>query len=229
MKRETSNKIRTIIEDFLPPVLKDTVAFQLLASVTGVGSYVRRSADFRARAPFLTEREYIDFYKASPRIHSETDNSKACIDRTTANILGDSVCDVGCGTGYLLHAIKAKNKQVNRFLGVEIVPPVDSGGIQFLEGKVESIPLPDKSIDTVVCTHVIEHILDHRAAIAELRRIARKRLIIVVPREREGYYSFNPHFNFFPYPHSFLRFIIPVPNDHICELIGRDIYYQETI
>ena len=35
--------------------------------------------------------------------------------------------------------------------------------------------------------------------------------IIVVPREREGIYTFNPHLNFFPYRHSFLRAMIPVP------------------
>ena len=62
-----------------------------------------------------------------------------------------------------------------------------------------------------MCTHVIEHILDYRAAIAELRRITGRRLIIVVPRERESIYAFNPHFNFFPYRHSFLRAMIPVP------------------
>ena len=61
------------------------------------------------------------------------------------------------------------------------------------------------------------------------RRIARRRLIIVVPREREGIYTFNPHFNFFPYSHSFLRAMIPVPADHVCEDIGRDIYYREDL
>ena len=78
-----------------------------------------------------------------------------------------------------------------------------------------------------MCTHVIEHILDLRGAIAELRRIARRRLIIVVPREREGIYTFNPHLNFFPYAHSFLRAMIPVPANHVCCDIGRDIYYME--
>jgi hypothetical protein len=49
----------------------------------------------------------------------------------------------------------------------------------------------------------------------------------VVPREREGIYTFNPHLNFFPYRHSFLRAMIPVPANHVCCDIGRDIYYME--
>ena len=42
-------------------------------------------------------------------------------------------------------------------------------------------------------------------------------------------YTFNPHFNFFPYTHSFLRAMIPVPENHICKDIKRDIYYMETM
>ena len=69
--------------------------------------------------------------------------------------------------------------------------------------------------------------LHYQKAIAELRRIARRRLIIVVPREREYRYTFNPHFNFFPYTHSFLRAVHPVPEVYVCQDIGRDIFYCE--
>jgi ubiquinone/menaquinone biosynthesis C-methylase UbiE len=92
---------------------------------------------------------------------------------------------------------------------------------------IEKLPFADRAFDTVVCTHVIEHILDYRAAIAELRRITGRRLIIVVPRERESIYAFNPHFNFFPYRHSFLRAMIPVPAQNLCLDVGRDIFYME--
>ena len=76
---------------------------------------------------------------------------------------------------------------------------------------------------------MIEHVLDYRAAIAELRRITKKRLIIIVPREREYRYTFNPHFNFFPYTHSFLRAMQPVPPTYQVEDIKRDIYYYEDM
>src|SRR5260370_40764776 len=103
-----------------------------------------------------------------------------------------------------------------------------TAGVDYVAAKIEQLPFPDRSFDTVVCTHVLEHILDYRSAIAELRRIVRRRLIIVVPREREYKYTFNPHFNFFPYPHSFLRAMHPVPADHVCADLDRDIYYRET-
>ena len=80
----------------------------------------------------------------------------------------------------------------------------------------------------VICTHVLEHVLDIAGAVRELRRVAKRRLILVVPQEREYRFTFNPHVNFFPYPHSFLRYMTPVPVNYRCESVGRDIYYVEV-
>ena len=58
--------------------------------------------------------------------------------------------------------------------------------------------------------------------------MARQTLILVVPREREYRFTFNPHLHFFPYAHSFLRYLPPIPQDHIIADVGRDIFYRET-
>jgi SAM-dependent methyltransferase len=231
MKRETSNKIRFVVEDLLPPLVKDSRVFRLAARAV-YGDIIDRTADFRRRAPFLTEAEYTAFYRDSPHVHSGTDNSQACLQRIAHGVVGDSVCDVGCGTGYLLRYVRdSRPANLKRLAGVEIVVPQlpENEGIDFFEGKVEKLPFADKEFDTVICTHVIEHILDYRSAIAELRRITAKRLIIVVPMERESLYALNLHFNFFPYPHSFLRAMFPVPEKYECLPVGRDIYYQEDV
>jgi hypothetical protein len=70
-------------------------------------------------------------------------------------------------------------------------------------------------------------VLDIRAAIAELRRICTRRLVIVVPLEREYRFTFNAHIHFFPYPHSFLRHISPLPTSYDLRVIGRDLLYTE--
>ena len=155
---------------------------------------------------------------------------QACLDLITRHIAGDTVCDIGCGTGHLLrHVKRAAGRRFERLVGVDFVLPAGARDpdIEFREAMIEKLPFPDRAFDTVVCTHVIEHILDYRAAIAELRRITARRLIIVVPRERESIYAFNPHFNFFPYRHSFLRAMIPVPAANLCLDVGRDIFYLE--
>jgi SAM-dependent methyltransferase len=230
MRRETTNRIRYVLEELIPPVLRDSWLFHRLARLVW-GAHITRLAEFRARAPFLTDEEYASLYRDHPRVHEGTDNSEASILRIVADTLGPSVCDVGCGTGALLQRIGAARPDIEKRTGVDFVID-DAGrlpGVDYVAARIEDLPFPDKAFDTVICTHVIEHVLDYRRSIAELRRIAKRCLIIVVPREREYRYSFNPHFNFFPYSHSFLRAVHPVPEAHVCEDIGRDIYYREDI
>lgn len=228
MNRETTNRIRFVLEDLLPPVVRDSALFRTVASFAW-GSHITRLASFRERAPFLSAEEYEALYRDHPRVHEGTDNSEACIARIVADTVGDSVCDVGCGTGVLLKRIREARGGDGRYTGVDFVVEDAAAipGVDYVAARIEELPFEDGAFDTVICTHVIEHLLDYRQAIAELRRIAAKRLIIVVPREREYRYSFNPHFNFFPYTHSFLRAMHPVPAAHVCVDVGRDIYYRE--
>jgi SAM-dependent methyltransferase len=231
MRRETSNRIRFLIEDVIPPIVRDSALFRRLA-LAAFGPAVNVAEDFRKRAPFLSEAEYDGFYENWTGPHEETDNSEACLERIASEIVGASVCDAGCGTGYLLRFLRDRmGDKVLRLTGTEIraTPGADISGLEIVEAKVEKLPFADGEFDTVICTHVIEHILSYRTAIAELRRITAKRLIIVVPMERESRFGFNLHVNFFPYPHSFLRAMMPVPERYVCEPIGRDIYYHEDI
>jgi len=228
MNRELTNKIRFIIEDICPAVIRDSFIFRGLAGMIW-GGHIEQLASFRERAPFLSDDEYEDLYRNHPRVHDDTDNSVACLDQIARDIVGTSVCDIGCGTGHLLRYVLKTNPDLKKVTGVDLViddiPPDET--IEFMAAKVETLPFADNEFDTVICTHVIEHILDYRQAITELRRITARRLIIIVPREREYRYTFNPHFNFFPYTHSFLRAMHPVPATHHCVDINRDIYYRE--
>jgi SAM-dependent methyltransferase len=231
VRREQTNQIRFVMEELLPPIVRDTALFRFAASLAW-GKHVSTLAEFRKQSPFVTAKEYNALYQVHPRVHEGTDNSRACLDRIAADAVGESLCDVGCGTGALLdHVRRNSNAPLARMVGTDMIEPAKTlgHGTSFVCGWIEDLPFEDRSFDTVVCTHVLEHILDLRRAIAELRRIVRRRLIIVVPQEREGIYTFNPHLNFFPYPHSFLRAMIPVPANHECLTIGRDIYYREEI
>ena len=228
MNRETTNRIRFVLEDILPPVVRDSGLFRSVAKLAW-GEHITRLTAFRKSAPFLDETEYEALYRDHPRVHEGTDNSEACIRRIIDNTVGDTICDVGCGTGVLLRRLREGRGGRGRYTGVDFV--VDDAaaieGVDYVAAEIEDLPFADGAFDTVICTHVIEHVLEYRQAIAELRRVARKRLIIVVPREREYLYSFNPHFNFFPYTHSFLRAVHPVPQKHVCVDVGRDIFYCE--
>jgi hypothetical protein len=119
MNREMTNRIRFVIEDILPPMVRDSQLFRGMAKLAW-GSHIDHLAKFRERAPFLTAEEYADLYRNHPRVHEGTDNSEACIKRILQSVKGGSNCDVGCGTGALLSRIKASG-DFRRLTGVDFV------------------------------------------------------------------------------------------------------------
>jgi len=231
MRRETANRIRFVLEELFPPIIRDSAPFRWLIGLR-YGSFAKEFFAFRRRAPFMTEAEFADFYRRYPRILDETDLSRICIDRIAEDAKPGRICDVGCGTGYLMRHLQAQDRlEGSRFVGVDIAVEAPGDDIMedcaFVEARLERLPFADRSFDTVICTHTLEHIFGFQRAIEELRRICAGRLIIVVPLERAYRYNFNPHLHFFAYPESFLAQMVPIPERHHCAVLKRDIYYWE--
>src|SRR3546814_1993978 len=66
MRRETTNAIRTVLEEVLPPFVRDSAAMRWLFR-RHWGRLVDDLEDFRARIPFVTPEEYRDVYARLPR------------------------------------------------------------------------------------------------------------------------------------------------------------------
>jgi SAM-dependent methyltransferase len=228
LRREFTNVIRFILEDCTPPVIRDIPFINKLLSILS-GINLKKCRELRVSIPDLTPEKIKSFYRDFPRIQEGTDNSKKCVEQIIFNVSGQSLCDVGCGTGYLLNQILLHNP-IDRLVGVDFTEHKEwesFNHIQFLKGDILNLPFKTGEFDTVVCTHLLEHILDIGAAIKELRRLYSDRLILVVPRERESIWSLNPHFYYFPYEHSFLKHLLPLPPQWSIKRIGRDYLYIE--
>ena len=93
----------------------------------------------------------------------------------------------------------------------------------YVKGSIYELPFADNSFDIVTCHHTIEHLRELPDAIKELKRVAKKQLIIVTPRQRYYYYTMDMHLNFYPIA-SYLQEAIQI-EDNVCKDIHGDWVY----
>ena len=94
----------------------------------------------------------------------------------------ESVLDVGTGTGVFAEAFARESLQTtgidpDRNLLVKARHFVPEG--RFLEAVAESLPFEDRSFDLVFLGHVLHEADDPVLALAEARRVARRRVAIL--------------------------------------------------
>jgi ubiquinone/menaquinone biosynthesis C-methylase UbiE len=182
--------------------------------------------DFKGKAHALTPKEFGAVYEAIEGLdlQGETDLNKRCTEAILKSLVGKSVLDVGCGRGYLA----AKLADHMPTTACDIVIPKKLAKrypeVKFETADIEKLPYKTNSFDTVVTTHTLEHVQNLPIAISELRRVAKKRLIVVVPRQRPYTYSFSLHLNFFSHTWSFPALLGYRP--HKLEYLGDWLYIE---
>jgi len=142
-------------------------------------------------------------------------------------IVGPTVLEVGCGNGFLSAQMRDRYTVTATEIHIHAELKTACHGVTLLEAFAEALPFADASFDTVICTHVLEHVVDFGAAVAELRRLYKKRLIVVVPRQRPYKFTFDLHLHFFPYPHSLLLAVGNAVARQQCFSAGGDLFYVE--
>ncbi len=107
------------------------------------------------------------------------------------------VADIGCGTGFFtIPAAKLTNHQV---YAIDVEPKMlahvqeralkhNLQNILPLQGCIESIPLPDSSVDILICSLVLHEADDLEQSLRELRRVCRTngRLLIIEWERKEA-------------------------------------------
>lgn len=205
MKREWTNKIRFFLDELIPPIIRDNKWFMWPFFVLAYGKIsVNELMNFKSQAYSMTEKEYADFYGRLGRSVSRnriTDLNDASIKKLLELISAEhvtSILDVGSGNGYLLERL-AQLHVWKRIGGVDVAPSKKIDSIfEFHAGALPNLPFNDNEFDVVTCTHVLEHVLDVPASVQELIRVARKKVLVVVPRQRYYYYTLDEHLNFYP-------------------------------
>ncbi len=121
------------------------------------------------------------------------------VDLNRLNMAGDmKILDVGCGTGRHSCALTrpAKNlvvasdidfdavKETRRRLAWEKGVIEQRGQWEVIVSDVRQLPFRDESFDLIICSELMEHVIDEKSAVKELVRVLRTGcdLVVSVPR-----------------------------------------------
>lgn len=110
---------------------------------------------------------YSDFRRADPRIEARV---------WAALADARSVVNVGAGSG----SYEPRDREV---IAIEPSPVMiaqrPDGAAPAVKGTAEALPLEDRSVDAAMAAFTIHHWSDLAAGLAEMRRVARKRIVLL--------------------------------------------------
>jgi SAM-dependent methyltransferase len=110
---------------------------------------------------------------------------------------GDSILDIGCGTGFLLRSAAAHGAET---FGLDISEEAlklagqSAPTADLRTGNAEELPFKDGQFDHVFCLGAMEHFLDMDKGLDEMIRVTRTggSLCVVVPNDQFLWWLFHP-------------------------------------
>ncbi|HEV8634682.1 MAG TPA: class I SAM-dependent methyltransferase [Chloroflexota bacterium] len=227
--RDLTVRLLWALDELLPPVLRDSPRVMALPMRLALGRHAAEFERFKAAAPDLDAEGYAAVYARlrGAFVDRPTDLNRRCLAAIEAHVVGPRVLDVGSGSGYLVERLARRHRVVGCDLYVDPALGARRGARSYCQANAEELPFRDRRFDTVVCAHTLEHVQNLARTVAELRRVAARRLIVVVPRQRPYRWTFDLHLHFFPYPHSLRLAIGRADGPSSCRVVGGDLFYVE--
>jgi len=114
--------------------------------------------------------------------------------RVLSLVSGTTVLDVGCCFGFLPLLLAERDPRL-KVIGTDLAAPAAMlagrarrarcNRARFAAADALALPFGSQAVDTVLAVHVLEHLPAQASvlALAELRRVARRRVVIAVPLE----------------------------------------------
>jgi len=102
-----------------------------------------------------------------------------------------SLLDVGCGEGVLTQQWAQRLGEQRRVVGIDLDDPAlhaewakrTAPNLEYRVMKAENLPFADREFDAAAAIEVLEHVPDAEHTVAEMARVAKRWLLVSVPRE----------------------------------------------
>ena len=198
-----NGRVRPRVSRGISNELADHIAAELvpLGLVPDGRAFERIFVDAVLSARPDPERAWAEFYDNTLRMLRRADpagtGSIAVFARIYARALslirGTTVLDVGCCFGFL-PLLAAERSPRLKVIGTDLDPATAAlagrigrarGRARFAAADLLGLPAADQAVDTVLAVHVLEHLPAQvtAPALTQLRRVARRRVVVAVPLE----------------------------------------------
>jgi 2-polyprenyl-3-methyl-5-hydroxy-6-metoxy-1,4-benzoquinol methylase len=138
----------------------------------------------------VTGNTYDKYGSSNPVVKRLMANFESTLDELFAIAAPQSLLDVGCGEGVLVHewALQLGDKRV---VGIDLEEESIQAGwkerqapnLEYKIMEAENLPFADGEFDVATAIEVLEHVPDPAHTVAEMARVASGHLLVSVPRE----------------------------------------------
>jgi 2-polyprenyl-3-methyl-5-hydroxy-6-metoxy-1,4-benzoquinol methylase len=147
-------------------------------------------SDAPAATAVPTGNTYDKYGSTNPVVRRLMRGFHADLDELWAIAQPESVLDVGCGEG-VLTSEWAERLDGGRIVGIDLDDPKlrqewdrrSHPNLEFRAEEATSLTFGDDEFDLATAIEVLEHVPEPEATLAEMARVARRHLLVSVPRE----------------------------------------------
>ena len=135
------------------------------------------------------EHDIDDYYaRSSPLIRWFERRRLAHIRRMIAATPDDRVLEVGCGGGHVLRMFSEcdlTGVDVSGEMLQKAQRNLQGLRVRLLKGELHELDLPPASFDKIICTEVLEHVVDPESILEQMRRLLAPagRVVVTIPND----------------------------------------------
>ena len=139
----------------------------------------------------VTGNTYDKYGSSNPVVRRLMCGFERALDTLFERAAPQSLLDVGCGEGVLVHRWAERLGESRRVVGIDLEEESIQAGwaertapnLEYRVMEAQNLPFAENEFDLATAIEVLEHVPDPEHTVAEMARCAERHLLVSVPRE----------------------------------------------